>query len=153
MSRQPGVRPSSGFTFIELMLVVTLIAVMVAIAMPYYRDLGNRVKNSDCTHDIVGLEARIETYRITHATLPDTLAEMNLDMVDRWGRPYVFYNIEANGKGHARKDHALNPLNTDYDLYSLGADGVTQSQITNKDSLDDIIRATNGGYVGVASGF
>ena len=38
-------------------------------------------------------------------------------------------------------------------MYSMGPDGVTQSQITQRDSVDDVIRASNGSYVGLASGF
>jgi general secretion pathway protein G len=85
---------------------------------------------------------------------PSSLADIGqAGKLDPWGNPYVYYNIDANGKGQARKDHALNPLNTDFDLYSNGADGVSKSQITQKDSLDDVIRASNGAYVGLASGF
>ncbi len=154
MSFPSSARRSSGFTFIELMLIVTLIGVLVAISLPYYGDYRNRVKTMQSAHEIVGIEALIETYRISHPQLPDTLDEMKVPgTVDPWGRPYEFYNIEVHGKGHARKDHALNPLNTDYDLYSLGPDGVTKPQITHRDSLDDVIRASDGGYVGVASGF
>ncbi len=72
---------------------------------------------------------------------------------DPWGRAYIYYNIDANGKGGARKDHALNPINTDFDLYSMGADGLSKSQVSQKDSLDDLIRANNGGYIGFASDF
>ena len=50
----------------------------------------------------------------------------------------------AFGRGHARKDHALNPINTDFDLHSMGVDGQTKPQITQRDSLDDIIRAGTG---------
>lgn len=57
------------------------------------------------------------------------------------------------GKGKARKDHKLNPINSDFDLYSLGPDGVSKTQLTQKDSLDDIVRARDGGYVGLASEF
>jgi general secretion pathway protein G len=52
-----------------------------------------------------------------------------------------------------RKDHKLNPINTNYDLYSMGKDGVTKMQITQKDSVDDIIVAGDGGFVGLASDF
>jgi general secretion pathway protein G len=72
---------------------------------------------------------------------------------DPWGQPYQYYNIAANGKGGARKDKALNPLNSDFDLYSVGPDGLTKSQVSNKDSLDDVIRANNGGFIGNASDF
>ena len=52
-----------------------------------------------------------------------------------------------------RKDHKLNPINSDFDLYSMGKNGVSKTQISNKDSLDDVIRANNGGFVGRASDF
>jgi general secretion pathway protein G len=47
-----------------------------------------------------------------------------------------------------RKDRSLHPLNTDFDLYSLGADGRSVAPLTAKQSHDDIIRANNGGYYG-----
>jgi general secretion pathway protein G len=50
----------------------------------------------------------------------------------------------------ARKDRSLVPLNTDYDLYSMGKDGQTQAPLTSSVSDDDVIRANDGGYVGLA---
>ena len=136
------------------MTAVLLVGVLLAIAMPYYGDWRNRVKTVQAANEIIGNEALVETYVAANSTLPNSWADMPLARsIDPWGRPYMYYNIQANGKGHARKDHALNPLNTDYDMYSVGPDGVSKAQITQKDSLDDVIRASNGGYVGIASGF
>ena len=136
------------------MITVMLMGVLAAIAMPYYGDWRNRIRNLDAQNDIIGNEAKIETYLTMHGQLPATLADVALAaMTDPWGQPYVYYDIAANGKGGARKDHALNPLNTDYDLYSPGADGKSKAQITQQDSVDDVIRASNGGYVGLSSGF
>ena len=43
---------------------------------------------------------------------------------DPWGRPYVYTDLSQKGsKGKARKDGKLNPINSDFDLYSLGEDG------------------------------
>ncbi len=51
----------------------------------------------------------------------------------------------------ARKDHNLHPLNSDFDLYSMGPDGKSQPALTAKVSWDDVIRASDGGFVGRAS--
>lgn len=53
----------------------------------------------------------------------------------------------------ARKDRFLVPINSDYDLYSHGADGLTHATLHHPDSRDDVIRGANGSYYGVAEGF
>ena len=55
--------------------------------------------------------------------------------------------------GGARKDKFLVPLNTDYDLYSRGQDGESAGPLTASESKDDVIRALDGRYVGLASDF
>ena len=50
----------------------------------------------------------------------------------------------TNGKGGLAKI-ATDPINSKFDLYSMGKDGVSQTQLTNKDSLDDIVWANDGG--------
>jgi general secretion pathway protein G len=61
---------------------------------------------------------------------------------------------DDNGnKGQARKDHSLHPINSDYDLFSVGKDGKSTAALTAKISQDDIVRANNGGYVGLVSNY
>ena len=49
-----------------------------------------------------------------------------------------------------RKDKKLVPLNSDYDLYSMGPDGESKPPLTAKASKDDIVRANDGEFVGLA---
>jgi general secretion pathway protein G len=75
---------------------------------------------------------------------------------DPWGNPYQYlkiYGLEKKSAGKARKDHFMVPIDTDFDLYSMGPDGASASPLTAKSSRDDIIRANDGGYVGTAEGF
>jgi len=58
-----------------------------------------------------------------------------------------------SAKGKARKDHSLVPLNTDYDLYSKGKDGQSRPPLPAPVSQDDVLRANNGGFIGLASTF
>ena len=43
------------------------------------------------------------------------------------------------------------PVNSDYDLYSMGRDGKSNAPFTAKMSRDDIVRANDGQFVGLAS--
>lgn len=148
-------RPCSrGFSVMELMLAVALLAVLGAIAAPIYGSYRERVREYSAANDISAMAAQLTRFQLDRRVLPETLAEAGLGgRIDPWGRPYVYYNVESNGRGGARKDRRLNPLNTDFDLYSLGKDGVSKPQISQKDSLDDILRAGNGRFVGKASDY
>ncbi len=53
----------------------------------------------------------------------------------------------------ARKDHFMVPINTDFDLYSMGPDGASVPPLTARASRDDIVRANDGQFVGRASDF
>ena len=98
---------------------------------------------------------------------------------DPWGRPYVYNvlstgsgggngngNGNGNGKGggsaacnacsgtcinsgQARKDHSLVPINSDFDLFSVGRDGISTGPLTAAASQDDIVRGSDGAFVGL----
>lgn len=53
----------------------------------------------------------------------------------------------------ARKDRFLVPINTDFDLYSMGKDGTSVPSLTAAASRDDVVRAANGAFIGLASRF
>ncbi|MCK9688578.1 type IV pilin protein [Scleromatobacter humisilvae] len=147
-------RSARGFTLIELMLIVLIMGVLATVALPFYKGYQERVRVHQAVLDITAMSAAVNNYWIDNRGYPSSLSDVGLaGKLDPWGNPYVYYNIDANGKGGARKDHALNPLNTDFDIYSSGADGQSKPQITQKLSLDDVIRASNGGYIGLASAF
>jgi general secretion pathway protein G len=42
-------------------------------------------------------------------------------------------------------------VNSDYDLYRSGKDGASQPPLSPQASRDDIVRAQNGAYMGLAS--
>ncbi len=58
---------------------------------------------------------------------------------------------EPSGWPNCRRDGVDKPLSLDYDLYSMGADGVTQKKLNHAKSQDDIVRARSGKFVDLAS--
>lgn len=130
-----------------------MLGVLAGVALPAYQDYRDRVQQAQAVQDITVMQAIIKNHRLNSGAYPDTLAEIGqADRADPWGRPYVYVNLDAaKGKGSARKDRKLNPVNSDFDLYSVGKDGVSKTQLSNKDSLDDVVRANDGAYVGLAA--
>jgi general secretion pathway protein G len=85
--------------------------------------------------------------------IPADLSEIGqLLKKDPWGRPYVYQDLSIPG-AKARKNKALHPLNTYFDLYSMGKDGQTVLALTAGPSRDDIIVANDGRFVGMAKDY
>lgn len=148
---------ATGFTLLELMVAVSILAVLAVVAVPLYRGQVDRANTARAVSDIghVGLE--IDRYRLAHDNPPDSLDQLSIAVpIDPWGRPYEFLSFQTldnNGKGKMRKDRNLVPINTEYDLYSRGPDGDTKPPLTAQPSRDDIVRANDGGYIGKADAY
>ena len=145
-----------GFTLIEMVIAMGIVLTLAGIGGPLYAEALNRARVVRATADIRSIGLDIVAYELTNNHLPDTLSQAGVvTLTDPWGAPYQYLRIRGgkSGKGAVRKDHKLNPINSDFDLYSKGRNGVTKTQISNKDSLDDVIRANDGGFVGLASEF
>lgn len=141
-------------TLIELMLALIVVALIGSIALPSYRAQINRTRVSQAVTDIKRIEMNIERFVTANGKYPASLADLGgAAPVDPWGQPYRYLRMEGASVGHVRKDHSLHPLNTDYDLYSMGADGRTATPLTAAISRDDIVRARNGSFVGLASSY
>lgn len=146
----------AGFGLLELMIVLVVAALLVSVAAPAYDQFVERAKQTRAVGDIGSISIEIGKYQLrNNNALPANLAELGIDVpLDPWGRPYAYLNIAAaGGLGSVRKDKNLNPLNTDFDLYSLGEDGASSSPLTAKSSRDDIVRANNGAFIGLGEDY
>ena len=147
-SRITSARSLLGFTLLELIIGVGISGLLVAVAIPFYQDHVDNLNNNKAIQDIAEIALKIENFVLINVRLPNSLADIGENRKDPWDKHYVYYNVQANGIGGARKDKNLNPINSDYDLYSSGKDGRSAKPLTPPQSHDDIIRANNGGYVG-----
>jgi general secretion pathway protein G len=146
---------SDGFTLIEMLIAMAIILTISAIAIPNLVAAIEDARIARAVSEVHMLEDEVTLYMAINEKYPDSLAAVGFgDLLDPWGHPYQYLNhATSKGKGQFRKDRFLVPLNSDYDLYSMGKDGKSVPPITAKASQDDIIRASNGSYVGLASQF
>ncbi len=143
----------AGFSIVEIVIVVLVGALLVAIGLPVAEGYIDRTRVAQAVVDVGDMSKSLRQIDRSTGALPATLAEVGLDgKIDPWGRPYAYLNLRLGG-GQPRKDKALRPLNSDFDLYSIGKDGDTRASLLHPKSRDDVIRARDGAFIGTASEF
>lgn len=144
----------TGITLLELLLALGVVAILATIAFESYEKYFDKARVTEAKADIFGLDVRINGYYAVHNSYPETLDDIGGAPLDPWDNPYRYLNIQtAQGRGGVRKDHNLVPINGDFDLYSMGKDGASVPPLTARPSRDDIIRANNGGFIGLAEDY
>jgi len=118
-------KKEKGFTLVELMIVIIILAVLTGIAIPSYMALRNRARESATEAEMKNIATALELYMADIEKYPATLTiTAYMDPVpanDAWGKTYVY---AQTGSG------------TGYTLTSYGVDGATAG--------DDDIVFTNG---------
>ena len=144
----------SGFTVLELMMVLMVVGILGLFSVMTYEKYMDDARISEAKSDIFTLEVKINYFQVARLSYPESIDDIGGAPLDPWGNPYQYLNVQTvKGKGKVRKDHNLVPINSDFDLYSMGKDGRSVSPLTAKHSRDDIIRANNGEFVGLAEDY
>lgn len=122
-------RKTKGFTLIELMLVVVIIAVLAGVVLPRLVGSQEQARESAVKQQLRILDTALYTYQLQVGSFPTTeqglraliedpnvdgwrgpyLSQRNLPR-DPWGRPYIYTREAVRG--------------IDYDLFSAGPDGI-----------------------------
>ena len=127
----PGVKKqqlgNTGFTLIELMIVVVILGLLATIIMPKILDRPEQARRMKAKVDIRGIESALALFKTDTGRFPTTSegldvlvsnqgikgynADGYLDKVpsDPWGTKYVYISPGVNSR--------------DYDLKSYGQDG------------------------------
>ena len=158
---------SQGFTLVELVVVMGVLAILTLMGMGVYSHFINKAKNTRAIAEIRLLEKEILEFWQTNDRLPDSLAELgHAAMLDPWKTPYQYINFDTtaggedirrvtqkknNGKGKGLGLDKSDALNEDFDLFSMGEDRMSAPDLDDGSSLDDIVRADDGRYTGLAS--
>jgi len=66
----------NGFTFIEMVMVVTLVAILAAIAVPVYRAQILTSKEAVLTHNLAIIRERLDQFHADRGKYPTSLTEL-----------------------------------------------------------------------------
>jgi general secretion pathway protein G len=168
-----------GFTLVEVVLGLAIVAVLAAIATPAYTSALEAARVTRAIGDISAIDREVRLHLLDKGCLPSNLNAIGFaSLRDPWGRTYVYGVLPAAGgggggrgggggggggcgacaggcltAGAARKDRRLVPINADFDLYSLGRDGKSAPALTAAVSQDDVVRGSDGGFVGLGKAY
>jgi general secretion pathway protein G len=137
-------RRSAGFTLVELLLVLVILAALAAVVVPKFANRGKQAKVTAATTQISNFEVALDTFEVDNGYYPSGASGLN-DLatqpsnaqewrgpyvkevpLDPWGNPYAY---ESPGKINS----AL------YDISSAGPD----MQPGNEDDITNFSSAGN----------
>lgn len=125
---RPKVRTQTGFTLIELMLVVIIIGALVAMVMPRLTGRSEQARKAAAKADIgANIATALKLYELDNGSFPSTgegLAALlaKTGSARNWNGPYL-EKKPLDPWGNEYKYVYPGEHRADYDLYSLGKDG------------------------------
>lgn len=151
------IETNRAYTLVEIALVLLIVGLTYGMVSPVYFHLVEEARSKTVIEEFKEIDMKIDKFVEENGRLPDSLIDVFGEIpLDPWGNPYEYLRIDGGnikGKGKQRKDKNLVPINSDYDLYSKGADGMSVAPLTANSSKDDIVRGRNGGFVGLATDY
>ncbi len=133
-------KKNTGFTLIEVMIVVVILGILAAVIAPKILDRPDQAKMAAAKSDIAVIMQQLKLYRLDNAVYPSTDQGLTALTVkpttnplptnwksggylerlpnDPWGRPYQYLNPGLKGE---------------IDVFSLGADGQPGGEGSNGD--------------------
>ena len=146
--------PRAGFTLVELLVVTVIVGTLSTMAAPSLQRAREKAQVATAIAELRIIQSELAIYIEINFGNPVSLAAINrAGLLDLWGFSYIYNPLTGPGKGQPRKDKFMVPLNSDYDLCSVGPDGTSKGSLSAKDSKDDVIRALDGAYFGLAEDF
>jgi len=88
-------RAKSGFTLVEILIVVVILGILAAIVIPQFTEASTEAKESSLCTDLQTLRSQIELYKIQHDDTPPRLADFVAQMT---GKTDVDGTVNPDGK-------------------------------------------------------
>ena len=135
-----------GFTIIELLIVITVIAILIGIALPRFRGIQEEGNSAKARGELRTLQSAVESYNMHQGSLPATLDELTKDTT----KPNIVGSVLPTDpfKSGSNYGYAMSPSKQYYVMYSVGPSAGDSASVDDKGdvtlSSTDAIYSSNG---------
>lgn len=103
---------NSGFTLIEVMITLTILAILVAVGVPSYRQYSQRANRADAKMALAQMAANQEKFYLQNNTYATTLAQLGMTSRSKNGHyeltlnsaSAIGFQLQAKATGNQTKD-------------------------------------------------